>query len=192
MRHDLVTSLRPAVTLGLALFALTGLAYPALVTGVAQAAFPHQAGGSLIVDNGRVIGSELIGQGFAKPGYFHGRPSAAGSGHDAMASAGSNLGPGAKALHDRVAGDLAALRAAGETGAVAPDRVTASASGLDPHLSPAAALAQVARIAAARGLPETRVRALVVASIENPGFGIAGDPVVNVLALNRELDRIAP
>ena len=192
MRHDLASSLRPAVTLGLALFAITGLAYPALVTGVAQAAFPHQAGGSLIVENGRVIGSELIGQGFAKPGYFHGRPSAAGSGHDAMASAGSNLGPAAKPLRDRVAADLAALRAAGETGAVAADRVTASASGLDPHLSPAAALAQVARIAAARGLPEQQVRALVEAAIENPGLGIAGDPVVNVLALNWELDRIAP
>lgn len=192
MRHDLVSSLRPAVTLGLALFAITGLAYPALVTGVAQGLFPHQAGGSLIVENGRVIGSELIGQGFAQPGYFHGRPSAAGSGHDAMASAGSNLGPGAKALHDRVTADLAALRAAGEPAAVAPDRVTASASGLDPHISPAAALAQVARVAAARGLPEARVQALVTGAIEDPGLGIAGDPVVNVLALNRELDNIAP
>jgi K+-transporting ATPase ATPase C chain len=192
MRHDLATSLRPAITLGLAFFALTGLAYPALVTGVAQSAFPHQAGGSLIVEQGRVIGSELIGQGFTRPGYFHGRPSAAGSGHDAMASAGSNLGPGAKALHDRVAADIVALRAAGETDAIAPDRVTASASGLDPHLSPAAALAQAARIAAARGLPESQVRALVAAAIENPGLGIAGDPVVNVLALNRELDRIRP
>jgi K+-transporting ATPase ATPase C chain len=192
MRHDLAASLRPAVTLGLALFALTGLAYPALVTGVAQGLFPHQAGGSLIVENGRVIGSELVGQGFTQVRHFHGRPSAAGSGHDAMASAGSNLGPGAKPLHDRVAADIAALRAAGETGAVAPDRVTASASGLDPHISPPAALAQVARVARARRLPEPQVRALVEAAIENPGLGIAGDAVVNVLALNRELDKVAP
>ncbi len=183
--------MRPAITLGLALFAITGLAYPALVTGVAQAAFPHQAGGSLAMADGRVIGSELIGQGFTQPSYFHGRPSAAGNGHDAMASAGSNLGPGSKALHDRVAADIAALRGAGETGPVAADRVTASGSGLDPHISPAAAFAQVARIAAARGLPQLQVRELVEAAVENPGFGIAGDPVVNVLALNRELDKIA-
>lgn len=187
---DLASAWRPALTMGLALFAITGLAYPALVTGIGQAAFPHQANGSLIVEEGRVIGSELIGQGFTRPGYFHGRPSAAGKGHDAMASAGSNLGPGAQALHDQVKADLAAVGAAGEVGPVAPDRVTASASGLDPHISPAAARAQVARIAKARGLPEARVAALIDAAIENPGIGIAGDPVVNVLALNRELDRI--
>lgn len=158
MLNPLASSLCPAITLGLALFAITGLAYPALVTVAAQGLFPHQAGGSLVIDKGRVIGSELIGQGFTQPRYFHGRPSAAGSGHDAMASAGSNLGPGARALHDRVQADIAAVHAAGETGVIAPDRVTASASGLDPHVSPAAALAQVPRIAAARGLPETRVR----------------------------------
>lgn len=189
--RDLASAWRPAITMGLALFAVTGLAYPALVTGVAQTVLPHRANGSLIVEKGRVIGSELIGQGFTRPGYVHGRPSAAGGGYDAMASAGSNLGPGAQALHDRVKADLAALRAAGEAGPVAPDRVTASASGLDPHLSPAAARAQVARIAKARGLPQPRVAALIDAAIENPGLGIAGDPVVNVLALNRELDRIA-
>jgi K+-transporting ATPase ATPase C chain len=192
MRRDLASALRPAVVMTMAMFALTGLAYPAIVTGIAQAVFPYQANGSLVVERGQVIGSELIGQGFTQARYFHGRPSAAGSGHDAMASAGSNLGPGAKALHDRVAADIAAVRAAGETGAVASDRVTASASGLDPHISPDAALAQVARIAAARGLQPARVQALVAAVVANPGFGIAGDPVVNVLALNRELDRIAP
>jgi potassium-transporting ATPase KdpC subunit len=190
MIRDIATAMRPAVTLGLAMFALTGLAYPVLVTGVAQGLFAHQAGGSLIVEQGRVIGSELIGQGFTQARYFHGRPSAAGGGHDAMASSGSNLGPGSRALHDRVAAGIASVRAAGETSAIAPDRVTASASGLDPHLSPAAALAQVARVARARGLPEQRVQALVDAAVENPGLGIAGDPVVNVLALNRELDRI--
>ncbi|MBU6166130.1 MAG: potassium-transporting ATPase subunit KdpC [Alphaproteobacteria bacterium] len=190
MLHDLASAWRPAVTLGVAMFAITGLAYPALVTGVAQTVLPYQAGGSLIVDGGRVVGSALIGQGFTRAGYFHGRPSAAGSGHDAMASAGSNLGPGAQALHDRVQASVAALQAGGETGPIAADRVTASASGLDPHLSPAAALAQVPRIAGARGLPEPRVQALVDAAIENPCLGIAGDPVVNVLALNRELDKL--
>lgn len=190
MTRDLAASLRPALVLTLLFFALTGLAYPALVTGIAQLAFPHAANGSLLRDGDRVIGSELIAQGFARPDYFHPRPSAAGKGFDAMASAGSNLGPAAKPLADRITADIAALRAAGETAPVAPDRVTTSGSGLDPHLSPAAALAQVARVAAARRLPEARVRALVTASIENPGLGIAGDPVVNVLALNRQLDRI--
>lgn len=190
MMNDLASAMRPALTLGLAMFAITGLAYPALVTGVAQGLFPHQANGSLIIDGGRVLGSELIGQAFTQPGYFHGRPSA--SGHDAMASGGSNLGPGSQVLHDRVKAEVAALRAAGESGPVAPDRATASASGLDPHLSPAAALAQVPRIARVRRVPEAQVQALVTAAIENPGLGIAGDPVVNVLALNRELDRITP
>jgi K+-transporting ATPase ATPase C chain len=190
MLHDLTTATRPALLLGAAFFILTGLAYPALVTGLAQAAFPHAANGSLIVENGRIIGSELIGQNFTRAGYFHGRPSA--SGYDAMASGGSNLGPGSQVLHDRVAKDIAAVRAAGENVTIAPDGVTASASGLDPHLSPAAALAQVPRIAAARSLPEAQVRALVQGAVEDPGLGIAGDPVVNVLMLNRQLDAQAP
>lgn len=190
MLHDLVTATRPALLLGAAFFILTGLAYPALVTGVAQAAFPHAANGSLIVEDGRVRGSELIGQNFAQAGYFHGRPSA--SGYDSMASGGSNLGPGSQTLHDRVAKDIAAIRAEGEGVGIAPDRVTASGSGLDPHLSPAAAMAQVPRIAAARALPEGQVRTLVERAVENPGLGIAGDPVVNVLLLNRQLDAQAP
>ena len=189
MINHLGSAWRPAIVLGLAMFGLTGLAYPALVTAAGQALFPHQAGGSLIIDRGRIIGSELIGQAFSRPGYFHGRPSA--GGHDAMASGGSNLGPGARALHDRVQGALAGLRQGGEIGPVAADRVTASASGLDPHISPAAALAQVPRIAGARGVPQAWVQALVAGAIEDPGFGIAGDPVVNVLARNRELDRLA-
>lgn len=187
MLRDLASATRPALLLTLAFFILTGLVYPAIVTGLAQIAFPRAANGSLIVDDGRVRGSALIGQAFAQPGYFHGRPSA--SGYDAMASGGSNLGPGSQALHDRVAGDLAAVRAAGEAGPVAPDRVTASASGLDPHLSPAAVLAQAPRVAAARNLPEADLRRLVAQAIENPGLGVAGDPVVNILMLNRQLNR---
>lgn len=190
MLHELTTAARPALRLGAAFFILTGLAYPALVTGVAQAAFSHAANGSLIVEDGQVRGSELIGQGFSQAGYFHGRPSA--SGYDAMASGGSNLGPGSLTLHDRVAKDISAIHATGERAAIAPDRVTASGSGLDPHLSPAAALAQVPRIAAARSLPEAQVRALVERAVENPGLGIAGDPVVNVLSLNRQMDAQAP
>ena len=188
MSRDLLSALRPSLVM-LALFTLiTGLAYPALITGIAQAVFPAQANGSLVRDGDRVVGSTLIGQGFTAPRYFHGRPSAAGKGYDASASSGSNLGPTSKALIDRVIGDLKTARADGLTGPVPADMVTASASGLDPHISPATAYAQVARVARARSLPERQIRTAVDAAVEQPLAGVLGEPRVNVLALNRQLD----
>lgn len=179
---------RPALVL-LALFTLlTGLAYPLAITGVARLAFPAEAAGSLIREGGVVRGSALIGQGFAAPGYFHGRPSAAGNGYDATNSAGSNFAPGAPELRQRIATEVAALRASGMRGPVPQDLVTASGSGLDPDISPASALAQVPRVAGARGLPETQVRALVNSETRGSGAGFLDEPRVNVLLLNRALD----
>ena len=189
MLNDFTTSLRPALVLT-ALFALLlGLAYPTALTGIGQLVFPAQANGSLVRQNGKVIGSELIGQAFAGAGYFHGRPSAAGKGYDATASSGSNLGPTSKALVDRVKGDLASLKPSGTR--VPPDLVTTSASGLDPHISPEAALFQVPRVASARGLPEAGVRDLVERHRQEPLLGFLGEPRVNVLELNLALDRLA-
>jgi K+-transporting ATPase ATPase C chain len=185
MLTELRTAVRPALVLLILLAGVLGLAFPALITGVAQVAMPTQANGSLIREGDRVIGSALIAQGFANPRYFHPRPSAAGDGYDASASSATNLAPGSKDLRDAVAERVAAT---GLTGDIPSDLVTTSASGLDPHLSPEAALAQVGRVAAARGSPESRVRALVEASIEHPLFGILGEPHVNVLLLNRKLD----
>lgn len=190
MTSDLTSALRPAVVMTLLFALLLGLAYPLALTGLGQALFPAAANGSLVRDaRGQVIGSELIGQSFASDRYFHGRPSAAGKGYDATASSGSNLGPTSKALSQRVAADKAAL---GARGAVPADLVTASGSGLDPHISPAAARFQIARVARARGLSESRVAALVEQQIETPLVGLLGEPRVNVLALNRALDRAAP
>lgn len=189
MSKDLTTSLRPALVMT-GLFALTlGIAYPLAITGIAQVAFPHQANGSIVEQNGKAIGSELIGQNLAEDRYFHPRPSAAGKGYDATASSGSNFGPTSQALADRVKGDVAKVSVPGKI--IPPDLVTASASGLDPDLSPEAALYQVNRVAAARHLPPAQVEALVRRSIDTPLIPFFGDPHVNVLALNRALDRLA-
>ena len=189
MGNELRRAIRPSIVMLLLFTILTGLLYPALLTGIAQAVFPHQANGSLVRDGGTVVGSELIGQTFAAPKYFHGRPSAAGKGYDAMASSGSNLGPTAKALIDRVMGDLKVARADGLTGAVPADMVTASGSGLDPDVSPETAYAQVTRVATARGLAIGIVKAMVDAAVVEPIAGVLGERRVNVLLLNRQVDR---
>lgn len=184
--------IRPAVVL-LAFFTLlTGVAYPLIVTGVAQLVFPAQANGSLVRDGDRVVGSALIGQPFDEPRYFWSRPSATGpSAYNGGSSSGTNQGPLNPALREAVAGRVAALRSAdpGNRAAVPIDLVTASGSGLDPHISPAAAYYQVPRVARARHLPEARVRALVDSHVEGRTFGVLGEPRVNVLLLNRALDR---
>jgi len=190
MNSDLRSAIRPSLVMLLLFTVLTGLAYPAVVLGIGQLLFPREANGSLIRDRGTVIGSELIGQGFASARYFHGRPSAAGKGYDAASSGGSNLGPTSKALVDRVRGDVKAARADGLAGDVPGDMVTASASGLDPHISPASALAQVARVAKARGIADVKVTELVDQAVQTPLAGILGEPRVNVLLLNRQLDQL--
>jgi K+-transporting ATPase ATPase C chain len=184
-----------AIRVTVAFTLLTGVAYPLLVTGLAKAVFPHQANGSLIQANGKTIGSDLIGQKFTRPEYFHSRPSAAGSdGYDGLASGGSNLGPTNKALVDRVQNDLKKFRDENPdfTGPVPADLLTESGSGLDPDISPASADAQVARVAAARGMNPDALRQLVTAHTENRQFGILGEPRVNVLRLNLALDQTAP
>ena len=187
--------LRPAVTLFIVLSVVTGLIYPLVVTRVAQTAFPHQANGSLITQGGKVVGSELIGQSFTTPGYFWGRLSATGPmAYNAAASGGSNLGPTNPALVDAVKARIEELRAAdpGNTRPVPVDLVTASASGLDPHISPAAAEFQAGRVAQARGLPLSQVQALVQQNTEGPFLGLMGESRVNVLALNLALDVAKP
>ncbi len=190
MNKDFLTSLRPAIMLTILFALLLGIAYPLALTGIGQIFFPSQANGSLIREGGKVVGSELIGQTFASPRYFASRPSAAGKGYDGLASSGSNLGPASKALSDRVEGDVAALSTASPGQAIPADLVTTSGSGLDPHISPEAALFQVARVAKARGLAETTVRSLVEGMTEQPLLGFLGEPRVNVLDLNRRLDSI--
>jgi K+-transporting ATPase ATPase C chain len=165
-----------------------GIGYPLVVTGLAQVLFPDRANGQLIVRQGQVIGSALIGQAFSSPGYFRGRPSAAGAGYDAANSGGTNLGPTSQKLRDSVTAAVAAARIENPTMPVPVDLVTSSASGLDPHLSPAAAVFQIPRVARERGVPETSVRDLVNRFTEGRTLGLLGEPRVNVLLLNLALD----
>lgn len=187
MSREILVALRLTVVT----LVLTGLVYPLAVTALAQAIWPRQAGGSLVVVEGRVVGSELIGQPFTNPGYFQGRPSAAGSGYDAAASSGSNLGPTSAKLRDRVVADVERLRRenAAAPGPVPIELVTASASGLDPHISPGAARWQVPRVAQGRGRSALEVAALLEARIERRTLGIFGEERVNVLLLNMDVDR---
>lgn len=187
--------LRPAVTLFVVLSAITGLVYPLAVTGIAQLAFPEAADGSLILRDGKPIGSELVGQSFSDPKHFWGRPSATGPvAYNAANSSGSNLGPSSPALADAVKARIGALRAAdpGNAAPVPVDLVTASASGLDPHISRAAADYQAARVARARGLPPARVQELVERHTERPLLGFIGEPRVHVLRLNLALAAARP
>ena len=188
MAKDLVSALRPALVMTLLFAVLLGLVYPLALTGIGQLLFPHQANGSLIVDKGKVVGSELIGQTFAADRYFHPRPSAAGKGYDPLASSGSNLGPASQALHDRIAGDIKTLKASVPGAQVPLDLVTASASGLDPDITPEAALYQVPRVARARGADPERLRGMVRDATAHPLLGFLGEARVNVLMLNRQLD----
>jgi K+-transporting ATPase ATPase C chain len=168
-----------------------GLIYPLVVTGLAQVLFHDKANGQLLYQNGQLVGSRIIGQGFTAPQYFHSRPSAAGNGYDAANSGGSNYAPTNKKLIDRVAGDVAALQADHPGEDVPVDLVTASASGLDPHITPAGAEFQVARVASERHLPEQTVRKLVAEHTEGRQLGFLGEPRVNVLLLNMDLDRVS-
>lgn len=189
MGKDFSSALRPAIVMTILFAALLGLGYPLLLTGIGQAVFPAQANGSLVRDgSGKVIGSTVVGQAFTSDRYVQTRPSAAGKGYDGLASSGSNLGPASQALVDRVKADVAKRRAEGASGPLPADLVTASGSGLDPDLSPEAAIAQAARIARVRGMPVERVRALIDQHVET---SLLGDPHVNVLALNQALDALA-
>ena len=193
MFADIKTALRPAIVLTLLFALLLGILYPLALTGIGQLAFSDQANGSLLRDaKGNVIGSSLIAQGFTGDQYFHPRPSAAGKGYEANNSYGSNLGPASQALADRVKADIAANQEKAPGQSVPADLVTASASGLDPHISPEAAFYQVPRVARARGHSEAQIHAAVEAAIEHPLLGFLGEPRVNVLLLNRRLDATSP
>ena len=187
MGNDFTSALRPAIVMTILFALLLGLAYPLAMTGIGQAVFPHQANGSLVTAGGKTIGSEVVGQAFVADRYFQTRPSAAGKGYDGLASSGSNLGPAAQALVDRVKPDVEKRRVEGVATPLPADLVTASGSGLDPDLSPAAALAQAPRVARVRGVALDQVRALVTRHTEG---SLLGEPTVNVLALNRALDAL--
>jgi potassium-transporting ATPase KdpC subunit len=188
MKKNLVTS----VLMTIATTVLLGIIYPLVVTGLSQLLFPKKANGQFIEANGKIVGSRIIGQAFTSPGYFHSRPSAAGNGYDATASNGSQWGPTNQKLVDRVKGDVAAAQAENPGTPIPIDLVTASGSGLDPEISPAAAAFQIPRIAKARGTSETQMRELVARHTENRQLGFLGEPRVNVLELNLELDKEFP
>jgi len=200
----MLKEIRPAIVMILAMTVLTGIIYPLAMTGIAQVAFPHQANGSLIEKDGKVIGSALLGQNFTKPEYFQGRPSATTdtdpndstktvpAPYNAANSSGSNTGPTAKSLLERVQGDVDKLKAENPGTPIPIDLVTTSASGLDPDISPAAAMFQVPRVAKARGLDEAKVRQLVQERTEIRALGVLGEPRVNVLQLNMALDALKP
>jgi potassium-transporting ATPase KdpC subunit len=200
----MLREIRPAIVLIIMLTLITGVAYPFAITGIAQVLFPYQAQGSLVERDGKVVGSALIGQEFTSEGYFHGRPSATTAPdpndstktvpapYNAANSGGSNLGPTNKSLIERVQGDVEKLKQENPSAQVPTDLMTTSASGLDPHISPEAALFQVPRVAKARNLPENRVLQLVAENTSGRFAGLLGEPRVNVLALNLALDRVAP
>lgn len=190
MTNDITSSLRPAFVMTGLFAALLGLGYPLAMTGVGQLLFPSQANGSLVRENGRVIGSTVVGQAFTSDRYFQTRLSAAGKGYDGLASSGSNLGPTSQVLHDRVKEQVAAMQAAEPGKPIPADLVTTSGSGLDPDITPEAAVYQVERVARVRGLDPAAVRRLVDESVERPLLGFIGEPRVNVFELNRRLDGI--
>jgi potassium-transporting ATPase KdpC subunit len=199
----MLKELRPALVLLVLFTIITGLIYPFAITGIAQVVFPHQANGSLVTRDGAVVGSELMGQMFAKEEYFHGRPSATSAPdpadptktvdapYNAANTGGSNLGPTSKALIERIQGDVEKLKVENPNAKIPSDLVTTSASGVDPDISPEAALFQVPRVAKARNMPEDRVRQLVQDQTQGRFLGALGEPRVNVLALNLALDRAA-
>jgi K+-transporting ATPase ATPase C chain len=199
----MLRELRPALVLIVLFTIITGLIYPFVITGIAQVVFPHQANGSLVEQDGKVVGSEVMGQAFSSDNYFHGRPSATvapdpadstktvDAPYNAANTAGSNLGPTSKTLIERITKDVEERKGQNPNAPVPTDLVTASGSGLDPHISPDAALFQVPRVAKARNLPEERLRQLVNEHIKGRILGLLGEPRVNVLALNMALDRVA-